>query len=397
MKINSVLNRYILRELFQPFFLSILFLTFIFLMTRMLDIANMIVNYRVSVWTIARLLFYSMPFFLEFIIPMSVMMAALLTFLRLSGDNEIVALKAGGVSLYNLLVPLFVFCLIGALMTAFMAIYGLPNGRMASKRLAFMAIIDNVNVGLEERRFNDRFDGVMLYVNRIDHEKDELSDIFIEDSRNKDVISTIVAPSGYLRGEKEKFTFHLRLYNGSINRVNPGAKTSYMINFQTYDMMLELKNPTESIENGPKDEEEMSIPELRRYIKENASKKNAQYYLTLMELHKKFSMPLACFALGLLALPLGIQSRLAKRSFGVGLGMFFFIIYYMLLSAGWVFGEAGVYPPWIGMWVPNIVMGSIGASLLVLTANEYFIRMDFISDFARGLSKYISAMKRRKK
>jgi lipopolysaccharide export system permease protein len=170
-----------------------------------------------------------------------------------------------------------------------------------------------------------------------------------------------------------------------------------MLNFQTYDMKLELKNPTESIQNGPKDEEEMSIPELRRYIKENASKKNAQYYLTLMELHKKFSMPLACFALGLLALPLGIQSRLAKRSFGVGLGMFFFIIYYMLLSAGWVFGEAGVYPPWIGMWVPNILMGSIGAALLVLTANEYFIRMDFISDFARGLSKYISAMKRRKK
>jgi len=397
MKINSVLNRYILRELFQPFFLSIIFLTFIFLMTRMLDIANMIVNYRVSAWTIARLLFYSMPFFLEFIIPMSVMMAALLTFLRLSGDNEIVALKAGGVSLYNLLVPLFAFCLVGALLTGFMAIYGLPNGRMATKRLAFNAILDNVNIGLEARRFNDKFDGVMLYVNRMDHEKDELLDIFIEDSRNKDVISTIVAPRGYLRGEKEKFSFHLRLYDGSVNQVNPKAKTSYMLNFQTYDMELQLKNPTESIQNGPKDEEEMSIPELRQYIKENDANKTAQYYLTLMELHKKFSMPLACFALGLLALPLGIQSRLARRSFGVGLGMFFFMVYYMLLSAGWVFGEAGVYPPWIGMWVPNIVMASIGGFLLVLTANEYFIRVDFISDFARAVSKYISTLKRRKK
>lgn len=392
MKPNSVLYRYIFKELFQPFFLSIVFLTFVFLMTRILDITDMVVNYRVSLWTIARLLFYSMPFFLEFIIPMSVMMATLLTFLRLSGDNEIVALKAGGLSLYTLLPPVLMFCLVGCLMTAFMAIYGLPHGRMASKRLALEAIVDNVNVGLKERTFNDRFDGVMLYVNKIDHEKNELSNIFIEDSRDAGIVTTITAPQGHLRAEKEKFKFHLRLYNGGINQVNPKTKTSHTLTFGAYDIALQLKNPADAIAGAAKDEEEMSIPELRRYIADHASQKDAQYFLTLMELHKKFSIPLACFALGLLAMPLGIQSRFSKRSFGIGLGMLFFILYYMLLSAGWVFGEAGVYPPFIGMWVPNVVMAAIGVALLIFTANEYLIRFDFIFDFARAVFKNARAL-----
>ena len=100
------------------------------------------------------------------------------------------------------------------------------------------------------------------------------------------------------------------------------------------------------------------------------NKKMTQYYLALMEFHKKFSLPSACLALGLLAMPLGIQSKSAKRSFGIGLGLFFFLAYYLILSAGFVFGEAGSYPPLIGMWAPNIVMGGIGCFLMVRCARE---------------------------
>ncbi|VEN73861.1 LPS export ABC transporter permease LptF [Candidatus Desulfarcum epimagneticum] len=387
MKINSVLYRYLFRELLQPFALSIVFLTFVFLMTRMLDIADMIVNHRVGMGTIALLLFYSMPFFLEFIIPMSVMMSVLLTFLRMSADNEIAALKAGGIGLFHLLPPVLAFCLIGALMTAVMAIFGLPEGRMASKKLAFETIASNTGLGLEERRFNDRFENVMFYVGAVDSARDELRDIFIEDARDPDMKSVIAAPRGTLRGEKGKFDFHLRLYNGSIHQAAPGSKASRNLRFDTYDMILSLPPPSPSAQNAPKDEEEMSIPELRAYIAENDANKDARYYLTLMELHKKFSLPLACFALGVLAFPLGIQSKLSKRSYGIGLGMIFFILYYLMLSAGWVFGEAGVYPPFIGMWAPNLVMGAIGLALLFASAREYALSLDFIRDSARAVLK----------
>ena len=86
--------------------------------------------------------------------------------------------------------------------------------------------------------------------------------------------------------------------------------------------------------------------------------------------YKKFSIPFACFVLGLVAVPLGIQSRSAKRSFGVVLGLLFFLIYYVLMSVGLVLGETGACPPVIGMWGPNLVMGTIGMYLLLSSAKE---------------------------
>ena len=92
-----------------PFVINLLFFNFIFLLTKILDITNMIVNYRISLFDVLLLLIYSMPHFLEFVIPMSVMMTILLTFFRMSSDNEIVALKAGGMSIYKLLPPVLLF------------------------------------------------------------------------------------------------------------------------------------------------------------------------------------------------------------------------------------------------------------------------------------------------
>ena len=374
MKVNKIIYRYIFLELIPPFLVNLIFFTFIFLMTRILEITNLIVNYRISLFVVLLMLTYTMPFFLQFIIPMSVMMAVLVTFLRFSTDNEIVALKSGGVSLYGLLPPVLLFCLMGHLLTSFMSIYGLPNGRLALKVLAVKVIASNLDIGLKERTFNDRFDGVVLYVNKIDIKSKMLIDVFIEDGRNEEIVSTVVAPKARLFSDPERFRFHFKLFNGSINQVNLEHRSAHMIHFDTYDLTISPKKPLITSPGGLKDEEEMSIPELRRYVRE-ATKKDDRYYLALMEFHKKFSTPMACFALGLLALPLGIQSKSAKRTFGIGLGLIFFLFYYILLSAGWVFGEAGVYPPMIGMWVPNIVMGSIGIFLLIRTANERTVKI----------------------
>ena len=377
MPLNTIINRYIFKEIIPPFIINLVFLTFIFLMTRILDITNMIVNYRISLWKIILMLIYSMPFFLEFVIPMSIMMATLLTFLRLSSDNEIVAMKASGMSVYRLLPPVFLFCVLGWLLTSFMAIYGLPWGRLSLKELSYQVASSNIGIGLKARTFNDGFKDVMLYVNKIDLKNKELINIFIEDQRTQNVVSTVVAPKGKLLSDPENMAFHLRLFNGTINQVNLEEKTAHTIYFDSYDISLDLKRIIAAARQGIKDEEEMSLTELREAIK-NASKKDDQFYLTLMEFHKKFSIPFSCFALGLLGIPLGVQARSASRSYGIILGLVFFLLYYILLSAGWVFGEAGVYPPLIGMWVPNIVMGGIGLYLLDRVAKERPIRINFL-------------------
>ena len=351
-----------------PFVINLLFFNFIFLLTKILDITNMIVNYRISLFDVMLLLIYSMPHFLEFVIPMSVMATVLLTFFRLSSDNEIVALKAGGMSIYKLLPPVLLFCLIGCILTGFMTIYGLPWGRLAFKKLTYEVASSNVNIGMKERTFNDNFEGVMLYTNKIDLKNKALIDIFIEDQRTKNIISTVVAPRGEMYSEPDKLLFHLRLHNGTINQVDIEHSTVHSINFDTYNINFDLKKSV-TAKKGRKDEKEMSIAELSKYLKDNVNK-DAKYHATLIEFHRKFSIPFACFALGLLGVPLGVQSKSAKRAFGLGLGLIFFLLYYLMLSAGWVFGEAGFYPPLIGMWMPNIVTGGIGLYLFVRTAND---------------------------
>jgi lipopolysaccharide export system permease protein len=378
MRINTIVNRYIFRELFSPFALSLTILTFIFLMTKILEITNLIVNYQIGIGTVALMLLFSMPFFLIFTIPMSVMISVLLTFLRMSSDNEIVALKAGGQSTYALVPPVLLFCLAGAAATCVTSVYGLPRGRMAFKNLAYALAMSNVNVGLRARTFNDRFDGVVLYVNRIDVQTRELIDVFIEDQRTPGAITTVVAPRGKIFSDPGKMVFRLRLFDGSVHQVDLQGRAGHSIRFETYDVRLDIKQVITAARGGPKDEEEMSLAELRAYL-DQATVRNDQYYLTLMEFHKKFSIPFSCIALGLLALPLGIQSRSAKRSYGVILSLVFFLGYYIMLSAGWVFGEAGVYPPVIGMWVPNVVTGGLGLFLLRRTARERPLHLAWLS------------------
>ena len=100
MKITSLINRYIFKEFVSPFTVNVLFFTFIFLMAELIQITNWIVNYDISLSIILRMILYQTPYFLIFVIPLSIMITVLLTFLRLSSENEILALKSGGISLY---------------------------------------------------------------------------------------------------------------------------------------------------------------------------------------------------------------------------------------------------------------------------------------------------------
>ena len=369
MKINTIIYRYLLKELLPPFFINMVFFSFVFLMTQILEITNMVVNYNIGLYRVVLMMLYNLPFFLGFVIPMSVMLSILLTFLRLSGDNEITALKAGGINLYQLLPPVMTFCLIGCLMTGFMAIYGLPWGRMAFKQLVIETAERHLDVAIRERTFSDAFKGVMLYVTHMDTRTRTMTDVFIEDQRNANIISTVVAPKGNLIIDPERQTIMLRLYSGVINQVDINSRSVNTVRFSTYDIRLDTRQRAVAESHGPKDEEEMSLGELRAYLDEDRVK-DSQYFQALIEYHKKFSLPFACFALGVLAMPLGIQSKSSKSSFGIGLGLIFFLIYYILLSVGWVFGETGAYPPVVGMWLPNIVMAGTGIWILIVTVNE---------------------------
>lgn len=362
MKLNTIINRAIFIEMLPPFGLNLFFFSFIFLVTKILDITNMVVNYQVNLGAFLLLLLYSMPFFLAFITPMSVMMAVLLTFLRMSGDNEIVALKASGMSLHRFLVPVCFFCLLGWMLTTVITAAALPWGNRSYFNLSADLAKKHIDAVIKERTFIDNFDGLMLYVSKIDMQDKRLKDVFIEDQRNRSMSNIIVAPAGRLIPDVEQQHIRLRLFNGSINQVGLKDQTAHIIAFETYEMKLDLKQALSGNTRDHKSIDEMTIGELKRLL-QTAPQSDKSYYKAQMKYHEKFALPFACFTLGLLAIPLGMQSRRGKRSAGAVIGIILFLTYYMLLSVGWSFGESGTLPPVVGMWAPNLLMGAIGIGL----------------------------------
>jgi lipopolysaccharide export system permease protein len=365
----NIINRYIFKELVTPFVISLFFLTFVFLMTRIPEIANMVVNYNVNILSVGSMLLYMLPRFLEFIIPMSIMISVLLTFMRMSGENEIMALKSAGVTLYQLLPPVLSFCLIGVLLTMWVTVFGVSWGKLSLTKITLELAETNMDMAFQERQFNSEIDDVMIYISHVDMKTKKLSDVFIEDRRTKGMVSISVAPFGELIKFEDDQVYTLRLFNGVINQVDLNENSVNNINFGSYDINFDLKSLNGEDKTIKKKLDERSLTELIQFIESNRSNKELLKQ-ALMKLHEKFSIPIACLSLGLLAFPLGIQSNSHRKSSGFGLGISFFLLYYLLLAFGWSFGETRNFPPFLAMWLPNVIMGGIGLYILIRNAKE---------------------------
>ncbi|MDJ0720392.1 MAG: LPS export ABC transporter permease LptF [Desulfobacterales bacterium] len=364
-----IVHRHILRSIMTPLGVNLLFFTFIFLMGKMLKITKLIINYQVGAGVIAQLLLYSIPHFLVFVMPMAVMMAILLAFMRMAADNEILVLKSAGVSLYRMIPSVLVIIACGTLATLAMTIFGMPQGKLAIKRLTYETLATHANVGLQARTFNNRFEKVTLYVNAVDTQTMQMRDIFIEDRRNPRAVATIVAPAGQLIRLPERRAVRLRLFNGLINQIKRNEQSARLLHFATYDFEFTFKPADKLARYKRKDEDEMNLAELQAHIR-SVRKDPEDYYEALNEYHVKFSIPAACLALGLLAIPLGVELKSSRKSAGLGMGLPLFVIYYVMMSAGRNLAEIGLVAPALGLWLPNAVFGAAGIIMLVRCANE---------------------------
>ncbi len=366
---NKIINRYIFRELLSPFAGSLFFLTFVFLMTRIPEITNMVVNYNAGILSVGLLVVYTLPRFLEFTVPMSVMIAILLTFMRMTRENEIVALKGAGISLYRLLPVVLVFCLAGFLLTLWVTVFGVSWGKLSLKKKSIEMARTSIDAALQERQFNMELEDVMIYVSHVDMRTKALTDVFIEDRRTKGMVSISIAPSGELIRLDDEQVYTIRLHNGVINQVDMEKQSVSNIQFGNYDINIDLNRMNKTKNHVSKALDERSLVELLGMVRSGLTDK-IQLNSALMQLHERLSIPFACLALGVFAFPLGVQSTALRRSSGFGMGIFFFLVYYFLLAIGWSAGETGKYPPVLGMWLPNLVMGGVGVFFLVRNAGE---------------------------
>ena len=101
-----ILRNYILKEFFHSFLLSIIVFTFVLLVGNVIRLADLIINKGVGAFSVLKLFLYLVPWLLSFTLPIAALTAVILTFGRFSGDGELTAMKASGVSLYKIALPI---------------------------------------------------------------------------------------------------------------------------------------------------------------------------------------------------------------------------------------------------------------------------------------------------
>jgi lipopolysaccharide export system permease protein len=359
---------YVLKEVLHLFFIGLMTLTIILLMDKIFKLIELIVNRGTSLIHILRLLMFIAPSFLVFTIPMSILLATLLSFGRLSSDNEITAFKASGVSLYQLFWPVIYLAVLAYFVTTFLVLYGLPWGNRGFINTLYVIAQTKADIDIKERVFNDDFEDLVLYVDKVPTQGRKMEGILIHDEREKGKPNTIFSTEGYLFNDPKSKEVILRLIQGEIHRFELKTQTYHRIRFETYDLKFELAKTFEAIENKLK-EKEMSIDEIEAKI-DKMKKEGKDTASQEVEFHKRFSIPFACIVFAIIGVPLGIQPSRSGRSHGFVFSILIFLGYYIALTASETFAVRRTIPPFLAGWAPNVLFGSFGIYLLVKAAND---------------------------
>jgi len=367
---KKVMSRYIFVELIAPFILSLSILTFILFLGKMLKLVEIVVNQGVSIGDILKLIGYILPSSLIYTIPMAVLFSVLLAFGRLSVDREIIALKSSGISLVQMTPPVFTLSIFAYLITTFLSIYALPWGNYSLKKHLFEIAQKKASVGIKERVFNDVFEGVVIYVNKISSSGEGMEGILVSDRSKMEESSTIIAKRGQIFSNPELLTITLRLTDGILCQEGKDFKSFQKMDFEIYDLKLQLKN---TLKKSSKKFREMWLEELKHKINDLKAA-NLNYTSPLVTLYKKFSIPFACLIFGLIGVPLGVQANPSEKFRGFILGLGAILVYYILLISGEALSESKIVSPLIGMWFPNSVFLLAGIYFLIMTNHEKQIK-----------------------
>lgn len=367
MKRTRIFERYLFAELFPTFFLGLLVLTFVLLLKEILDLTELVVNKGLPLTAVLELLFYLIPSSLALTIPMALLVGTILAFSRLSADGEIIAMKSSGVSLARLLRPVLLFAFLVAVAHLFLILYGVPWGRKHFADFKFRMLNRVAQFQIRPEVFNDDYSGLVIFARQADPGNGRMEGVMIEDSRDPDAPQTIVARRGALIPAPDGRGITLRLQDGSLHREVRGKDVYQLLGFKTYDVNLEPRGMGAT--PGQLKDKALGLKALLARIA-RLKREGKNYYPALVELHKRFALPVANLLFALIGVPLGMVNRRSGKAGGFAFSIAVIFIYYLVTILGKGLSEDQVIHPAIAMWTPNALMAVLAAVLLSRASRE---------------------------
>ncbi len=354
----GILDRYIIRKYLGIFLLGFVSLLAVFIIITFFDRIDSIYEHNKPLTLFFAYLWYKIPEFVHFILPMSALTATLLCLGLLTKFNEITAMKACGVSLYRTILPVVMM----ALAVSFVSFYLQENILPSTNRKA-------------EEIWNVVEDRPPSHISRVDRrwvigkQRDRIFHY-----RQIDTIASVFHQLTIYDIDPLSWTLSRRVFaekaslrEGEMTLSNAWSRdfeSGVPVNFeQKEQLILPIAEDMSYFLKESKEPTQMDFNELRAYI-QRSEEQGFETMRFKVDLHSKLAFPLVSLIMVLIGIPFAFSMGKRGALVGIGLAMIIVVVYWVALSVFRSMGYAGFLTPLLAAWGPNLLFGLIGVYLL---------------------------------
>ncbi len=352
----KTLNRYVGKQLLVSFLVTLMVLTFVMLSAGIVAGVNLL-SKGLEFSLFIKFVAFGMPKALGLAIPMSLLAATILVFSRMSADNEITAMRAGGVSIWQIINPCLFLSLIVCALCLWLQLEIIPASNQAVRDIKKSSDVINPRLLLEPGRPIELFDGFIVYIDEIvpvNNTTDKLTDVHIYDLNDQGkVVKDIVAPRGVLVHDKKEKQFILTLEDANTT-IRHGAKLENVDRLKgstTFPLRYGEQMSAQRMYRKNRALGSIGLFAKIQLAQENGIDPTSLY----VELNKRMALALCPFAFLLMGIPFGIKTSRSETSVGLVISVGLAVVFYIfIIIAENLSKYPGLHPDFL-IWIPNIV------------------------------------------
>jgi lipopolysaccharide export system permease protein len=350
-----LIDLYILKRVSMPLFAAVGIAMAALLMERLIRLLDMFANRGSPISIILKMLGNLVPHYLGIALPAALFVGVLYASMRLSNDSELDAMRASGMSLRRLMLPILALAIVLTIVSSYILGFLQPYTRFAYRALVHIVTETQWDSAIERGAFFSGFGGKTILIGDISEGGKKLQQIFVKelDGSGRNIIITAE------RGELSKapdLSLVLSLFEGIRTETTPIGDQTRALVFNELKLPLESVAPEPFRRRGDK-ESELTLFELFQYYFKTPN------YLDIedikAEINSRLVNSISIIFLPLLAMPVGISSRRTSKSLRLLVGVVFLVFYYEILQFGEQLVGNGASGAILALWLPFLIFAGI--------------------------------------
>ncbi len=363
-----ILDSYLLHEMAGPFVFALGAFLLFWALNIFFLAADYIINQHAPFFLVLRFVLFRIPQATPMAFPFGCLFAALLATGRVMGDNEITAMRTSGIPVMRIAVAPVLFGIAMFAISYGINEYVAPRSVDLSTRTFYQIIYHTDALPVEPQFFRkDPDTGNTFYVGQVGYDNKTMMDVQIfKPAKFGPWNETLQAKTAVVRGSA------LELHDVIDTRYNNDGFLTNQQQVKTVTIGLPLgETASQFVSQVNNDPWTMSSKSLRTQVNALQSQGIGGTAMGNLQINlaDKLAWPFSCIIGVIVALPLALRFGKRGRTLGITLSIIAFFAYYLMVSAASAFGRNGALNPFLAAWLPNIIMGSVGAILLWLEAH----------------------------